>query len=382
MGFMARLIIGRNLRLVQAARRRLEYRCRRRGLMRILPVGGNPAAAFVPSEECLFCHQLRDWEDWSLADLAQNTADPTVTAGLACACVPHAFKLVSAVPRPSAAAIVDAVTARLEAAASSLGGDATASTAFLVGRFPRTTRAAVLPTLNAYLADGATRQTASLSDAGPQIASISPLDATTCMLCQAVAAAAEPEHWLPAHPKDLCWVHAAVLLQRRGPAAAADLAAWARTVLDQCLERASCRSRSSAAGLTCRACQAQVLTVARTLATLESVGATELEHAWFCLPHLPLVLRRMPRDGVVPVLVAEETFLARLHHEIEEFFRKSEYRYRHEPKGGEQTAWVRAADVLAGAYPADDGYEGEVQRALREQAWRSLRSPTPSVNTA
>jgi hypothetical protein len=40
--------------------------------------------------------------------------------------------------------------------------------------------------------------------------------------------------------------------------------------------------------------------------------------------------------------------LETLHAELGEFFRKADYRYRHEPRGAEQTAWLRAIAQLVG----------------------------------
>jgi len=84
------------------------------------------------------------------------------------------------------------------------------------------------------------------------------------------------------------------------------------------------------------------------------------------------VLERTAREAAVVILRKERELLGRLHWELREYFRKSDYRFHDEPRGSEQTAWLRAADVLAGSYPADFGYGSESDSAKRAVAWTSL----------
>jgi len=71
-----------------------------------------------------------------------------------------------------------------------------------------------------------------------------------------------------------------------------------------------------------------------------------------CLPHLRRVLEQVPADLGRDFLQAQVSQLKRLEAELAEFFRKSDYRYAAEPKGDEQTAWLRVWERLAG-WPLD-----------------------------
>jgi hypothetical protein len=68
-----------------------------------------------------------------------------------------------------------------------------------------------------------------------------------------------------------------------------------------------------------------------------------------CLPHLRELLRSSEDAEVSQYLLKEErTRWERLHAELQEYCRKHDYRFRHEPCGAERDSWRRAAWKLAG----------------------------------
>lgn len=71
--------------------------------------------------------------------------------------------------------------------------------------------------------------------------------------------------------------------------------------------------------------------------------------SFLCLPHLmrALDLARSPDRSTVLLEMAESA-LRRLHDELTELIRKRDYRFVHEPRGQEQTSWVRAVAHLVG----------------------------------
>jgi hypothetical protein len=84
-----------------------------------------------------------------------------------------------------------------------------------------------------------------------------------------------------------------------------------------------------------------------------------------CLPHLRRILQVAPssalqtlRDGVI-------LWLRRLEHRLQEYFRKSDYRYSQEPKGDEQAAWFDALEWAAGIHTTPPP---DVQMALSAPA--------------
>ena len=72
--------------------------------------------------------------------------------------------------------------------------------------------------------------------------------------------------------------------------------------------------------------------------------------ACLCLPHLCTALGNTRRREHVQALteMALTQFIT-LEEELSELIRKSDYRFRGEPRGREATSWTRAAQLLAGA---------------------------------
>jgi hypothetical protein len=71
-----------------------------------------------------------------------------------------------------------------------------------------------------------------------------------------------------------------------------------------------------------------------------------------CLPHLRRVIDYAPADMASEFLQNQIDQLKRLEAELNEYFRKIDYRFADEPKGVEQTAWQRTWERLTG-WPLD-----------------------------
>lgn len=76
--------------------------------------------------------------------------------------------------------------------------------------------------------------------------------------------------------------------------------------------------------------------------------------AGLCLPHLRLALE-IPGHAAATefLLTTEREHVAALLGEVREYIRKCDYRFKQEPRGGEQTSWVRAVTKFAGTLPTD-----------------------------
>ena len=72
-----------------------------------------------------------------------------------------------------------------------------------------------------------------------------------------------------------------------------------------------------------------------------------------CLPHFRDVLAT-PTSGPAPGLLvaAQRAIWSRLNDELEEFLRKSDYRFQKEPFGAERDSWQRAISAVSGQLPA------------------------------
>lgn len=69
-----------------------------------------------------------------------------------------------------------------------------------------------------------------------------------------------------------------------------------------------------------------------------------------CVPHLTTALDRAGgREQVQALAEAARTAFAELEADLSELIRKSDYRFRQEPRGREATSWTRAAHLTAGA---------------------------------
>lgn len=71
-----------------------------------------------------------------------------------------------------------------------------------------------------------------------------------------------------------------------------------------------------------------------------------------CLPHLRAALARVgDRSAFEALLAAQRAIWQRLTGDLREFIRKTDYRFRDEPRGSEGDAWLRAVAALGGSRP-------------------------------
>ena len=69
-----------------------------------------------------------------------------------------------------------------------------------------------------------------------------------------------------------------------------------------------------------------------------------------CLPHFRDVLARAGA-APTPLVAAQRAIWSRLNDELEEFLRKSDYRFQKEPFGAERDSWQRALSAISGQLP-------------------------------
>lgn len=67
-----------------------------------------------------------------------------------------------------------------------------------------------------------------------------------------------------------------------------------------------------------------------------------------CMNHFNQALEFASPESSEILVQKQAEVLRKLDSDIEEYWRKTDYRYSHEPKGEEQTAWVRAIKFFAG----------------------------------
>jgi len=71
-----------------------------------------------------------------------------------------------------------------------------------------------------------------------------------------------------------------------------------------------------------------------------------------CLPHFRYTLiAASPANDLAPLVEAQIVVWQRLHGELEEFIRKSDFRFRDETSGVEKDSWRRALEAVSGAAP-------------------------------
>jgi hypothetical protein len=116
----------------------------------------------------------------------------------------------------------------------------------------------------------------------------------------------------------------------------------------------------------CPPCRIGKATAERAVITLishldDSVIQRALEQSTFlCLPDLESALERTrTREQAQRLLDLAEMKLKRLEEELAELIRKRDYRFLNEPRGDEQTAWLRAIGQLVG-WPREEASRGSV----------------------
>lgn len=67
-----------------------------------------------------------------------------------------------------------------------------------------------------------------------------------------------------------------------------------------------------------------------------------------CVRHFHLAARRASTEGLAFLASEMEARLTRLWRETREFFRKTDWNHRDEPKGEEQSAWLRTIERFVG----------------------------------
>jgi len=88
-------------------------------------------------------------------------------------------------------------------------------------------------------------------------------------------------------------------------------------------------------------------------------GPNSLSHVYqnsdgLCLPHFRRALSQAkPARHLKALIEAQEVVWERLYAELGEFIRKNDYRYRREPFGAEEDAWLRALESISGASPTE-----------------------------
>ena len=378
--FVCDVLTGYNWRVASGALDRAEA-CRRAGPARFLAARRGIGRAFVPRTDCPFCVDLRVWERWALTDLVDFPGDPELTTASKYTCLPHVLMLIPLTSSQFALSLAEGVHRRL--AAIRVGDDCepTQVAEFFLGRYPRTTRSIFLPAMATELLTDA-RPPANAVSMKPwpdQVIAVPPdwdqLDWTECLLCQAVQAS-DASTRVDGEAQTFCCPHARALLAQAPTATTQQLVEWAPRALEQRLaQRRRRRMATIVRETTCPACRRRCDNIASVLATVEKADPNRLGEARFCIPHLPLVLERVSPEAAVTILHAERDLLRGLHVELEEFFRKSDYRFQHEPLGSELTAWLRAADILMGSYPADMGVKSELKLLMRRDS--PGRGPDP-----
>jgi len=368
MSFVAEILTDYNERAASEALKRAES-LRHNALARLFRPR-DLGQAFVPRIDCPFCAYLRGSECWALADLTDFADDPEVAAASRYTCLPHVLMAIPMASAAFGASLAGEARRRLDAIGVD-SQDPLPPIRFLLGRYWRTTRSAFLPAMGDELLTGARPPANSfwLQPAVREDTGFGP-DWRDCVLCQATRLA--DANLPPAEVHAYCRPHAGMFL-RSSPESFEQLARWAVSALDLCLAHGKTqRPGRVVKDSSCPGCLQRAALTGVALATVANAPTERLREAWFCVPHLPLVLERTAREAAVVILRKERELLGRLHWELREYFRKSDYRFHDEPRGSEQTAWLRAADVLAGSYPADFGYGSESDSAKRAVAWTSL----------
>jgi hypothetical protein len=257
--------------------------------------------------------------------------------------------LAPLLPTEVALSVGDSLRRRLDAVPTRHDVAVSDGAAFFLGCYPRTSRAAFLPSIEAeLLADArAPFSPALLSEAAPSPVS-GKFDWMGCPVCEALPAAGGLA--LEAEVQEYCRADIATLLETSASEVVAQLVQWARRAIEQRLAHPPHRKKPKLVRTTtCPACLRRAQHMASALSVLERVPARRFRRIRFCIPHLPLVLERVSPEVAEAVLESQRNTFRRLHDELAEFFRKADYRFRDEPRGSEQTAWLRAADTLAGS---------------------------------
>jgi len=276
---------------------------------------GRVAASFQPVAPCPFCETLAEYERLTLKDLAQFHEVPEVRRARDYLCVPHSLRLMG-----SDSAAAEPVAAQVERRIAAVARlDTSRALDFLYGRCPP-------PAVPIQAEDGES----SLPAARPGQA----LANDACPACVAEEEAFRACAREPGRAPPLCNYHARRVGRFRG----VDVTRLAGQVLR--------RVKGLETEPACALCTEERRAVAASLTRLAALSPEELAQTPVCIRHLSTLLPGLARPPALALLAAEERRLQRLTDDCREYFRKTDYRFKDEPKGEEQNAWLRAAELL------------------------------------
>jgi len=350
--FFGELLMDYNRRLAEKALKQVRS-AQQRSLAGILRPARRLGDIFVPQTDCPLCSLLRESEQFVRAALADSGSDAGLDTVWQNMCLSHALMLVPLLPTEVALSMGDSLRRRLDALPTRHNLAASDIAAFFLGSYPRTTRAAFLPSIEAELLADARAPFSSALLAEVASSPVSgKVDWTGCPLCEALQA--DGGTALEGEVREYCRADIATQLETSAGEVVAQLMQWARRAIEQRLAHPPHRKKPKLVrATTCPACLRRAQHMASALSVLERVPARRFRQVRFCIPHLPLVLERVSPEVAEVVLESQRITFRRLHDELAEFFRKADYRFRDEPRGSEQTAWLRAADTLAGHWLSD-----------------------------
>jgi hypothetical protein len=81
----------------------------------------------------------------------------------------------------------------------------------------------------------------------------------------------------------------------------------------------------------------------------EDFGGKFSRSPGICFPHLTIAIEKYPGHRNLGLLIQRQMKKwESLKAELEEFIRKHDYKYAHEPRGAESDSWKRALEMIAG----------------------------------
>jgi hypothetical protein len=342
--FFAELLMDYNRRLAEKTLKRARS-ARRAGLTDILRPKRRLGDVFAPKAECPICAVLQQSESFVISAIVNAARSPELETVWPNVCLPHGFALAALLPDELARGVTNSVRTRLDA-------ELRDPSAFFLGAFPRASRSAYFPSIE--------REIRAHERVPFKAAIVTDVDATPgaeiewngCPLCTALQS--EHRQLLEAPVHEYCRPDIAALLEQPRGEAAGQLREWAAAAIEQHEAHPSRRTKPKTAHTTtCPTCRERSRRLLSILAVLEDAPARKLGRLRFCIPHLRLVLDRIGPEAAERVLQRQNDLFEHIRGELAEFFRKADYRFQDEPRGSEQTAWMRAADVLAGCWLSD-----------------------------
>jgi hypothetical protein len=357
--FFGELLMDHNRRLADKALKKARS-AQNAGLTGILRPAPRLGGVFAPKSECPFCALIRESEGFVLTALAGSAADAELETVWRDVCLPHGLMLAPLLPAEAASSVADSLRSRLDA-------PSTDAAAFFLGAFPRATRAEFSPSIEAELLAGQRVPFNPALLADEALSSVSgKIEWTGCPLCATLRT--ERGFALEAEVQEYCRPDIAAMLGASAGAVVPQLGRWARQAIEQRVAHPSHRKRAkTVTTTTCPACRRRSERMVFVLSALEKAPAKRFQRVRFCIPHFPLVLERVSPEVATTILESQRSVFQHLNAELAEFFRKADYRFHDEPRGSEQTAWMRAADILAGCWLPQTSEFGEPAARIRKE---------------